>query len=105
MAALLDVGNLVFDLYAAGTGFDDFLRQQVSGFLVTKTRVDVGNNRYHVSFEIIYLVLNSLFLNTIAGFTGGIKFAEQSAQFTCISLAQVGVNFFNQFWHRGFFMH
>src|SRR5690606_16545906 len=44
VAALFLVGNLVFDLNAAGARFDHFLGQQISGFGVAKTGIDVGNN-------------------------------------------------------------
>ena len=44
MAALLGVGNLVFDLKRAGAGLDQFLGQQVGRLGVAEAGVDVGDH-------------------------------------------------------------
>ena len=96
MAALLLVGNLVLDLDAAGTGFDHALGQQVGGFRVTETSVDVGDDRDDVGLEVVDLVLNFGSLGLIAGFASGIQRGEQQVQFAAVGLTQEGVQLFDQ---------
>ena len=76
VTALLGIRNLVFDLYAAGTSFDHLLGQQVRSFFVTKTGVNVGNNRYDMCFEVVDLGLNLGLSSGVASFTGGVKFTK-----------------------------
>ena len=105
VATLLGVRYLILKLDAASTRFDHLLGQQVGGFFVTETGIDVGNNRHNVSFVIVDLGLNVSFSSGIASFTGGVEFAEQTAQLAGISLAQEGVKLFNQRRNRRFFVH
>ena len=77
VAALFFVGNLVFNLNTAGAGFNHLFGQQVSGFGIAKTGIDVGNNRHHMGFVIVDLGDDFGFFGTVAGFTGGIQGGEQ----------------------------
>ena len=45
VAALFLIGNLVFQLDAAGARLDKLLGEQVGGLSVTKARVDIGDDR------------------------------------------------------------
>ncbi len=45
VTALLLIGNLVFQLNAAGARLDKLLGEQVGGLSVTKARVDIGDDR------------------------------------------------------------
>ncbi len=105
VAALLFVGNLVLDLQGAGAGLDHFLGQQIGGFRVAETGIDVGDDRHHVRLEIVDLVLDRLGLHGISGGAGGIEIAEQAAQFAGIGLAQEGVELLDQRRHAGLFVH
>ncbi len=105
MAALLLVGNLVFDLDAASTGFDHLLGQQVGGFGVTETGVDVGDDRYYVGFVVVDLVLDFLLLGLVASFASGVQRGEQQVQFAGVSLAQEGVQLADQTGNGGLLVH
>ena len=105
VTALLFVGHLVFDLDAASTRFDHFLGQQVSRFGVTKTGIDVGDDRHHVCLEIVDAVQQVFFLGRILGATRRIEIAEQAAELARIRLTQEGVQLFDQRGHRGLLMH
>src|SRR5690606_8688845 len=96
VAALLLVGYLVFDLDAAGTRFDHALGQQVGGFRVTETGIDVGNDRHDVGFEVVDLVLDLGSLGMVASVTGSVQSGEQQVQFAAVSLTQEGVELFDQ---------
>ena len=105
VAALFFIGNLVFDLNAAGAGFNHFFRQQICGFRIAETGVDVGDNRYDMGFKTVDFGKNILLSGFVAGRTGFIKRAKQQIQFAGIRLAQEAVDFLNQPRHRGFLVH
>ena len=96
VAALFLVGDLVFDLQAAGTGFDHLLGHQVGRLGVAESGIDIGNDRHHVGFVVIDVPLNGRFFDRVSGFAGCVQFAEQAAQFAGIRLAQEGVELFDQ---------
>ena len=96
VAALLLVGNLVLDLDAAGAGFDHALGQQVGGFRVTETSVDVGNDRHDVSFVVVDLVLYLGSLGLVASCASRVQGGEQQVQFAAVGLTQEGVQLFDQ---------
>src|SRR5690554_1224027 len=96
VTALLLVRNLVFDLDTASTSFDHLLGQQIGGLFVTETSVDVGNDGYNVSFEVVDLVQDFLLFGFVASFAGFVQFGEQQVQLTGISLTQEGVELFDQ---------
>ncbi len=105
VAALLLVGNLVFDLDAASTGFDHFLGQQVGRFSVTETSVDVSDDRHNVSFVVVDLVLDVSSLGLVASFACSVQSGEQQVQFASVSLAQEGVQLFDQSGNRSLLVH
>src|SRR5690606_27079810 len=87
VAALLLVGNLVLDLDAAGTGFEHALGQQVGGFRVAETGVDVGDDRDDVGFVVVDLRLDLGGLGFVAGFAGSVQSGEQQVQLAAVGLA------------------
>src|SRR5690606_6283595 len=96
VATLLLVGDLVFDLDTAGTGFDHFLGQQVGRFRVTETGVDVSNDRHNVGFKVVDLV-DDLFLGgRVALGAGVVQRAVQVVQLPRVSLLEEGVQFADQ---------
>ncbi len=105
VAALLLVGNLVFDLDAASACFDHALGQQVGGFRVTETSVDVGDDRYDVSFVVVDLVLDLSSFGVVAGSASGVQSGEQQVQFTAVSLTQEGVQLFDQIGNCSLLVH
>ena len=105
VAALLFVRHLIFDLQRASAGFDHLLGQQIGGFRVAETGIDVGDDRHHVRLEIVDLVLDRLSLHGISGGAGCIEIAEQAAQLAGIGLAQEGVELLDQRRHAGLFVH
>ncbi len=105
VTALLLVGNLVFDLDAAGTSFDHLLGQQVGRFGVTETSVDVGDDRHYVSFVVVDLGLDFSSLGLVASFASSVQSGEQQVQFTGISLTQEGVQLFDQSGNGSLLVH
>ena len=101
VAALFLVRYLVFDLDAAGARFDELFRQQVRGFRIAETGVDVGDDGHDVGDVAVDLGLDRLLLSTL----GRVQLAEQAAQFAGIGLAQEGVQFADQAGDGGLFMH
>ena len=61
VATLFLVRDLIFDLYATSTSLDHFLRQQISGFFVTKTGIDIGND-WHDKSVVCGLLASSIML-------------------------------------------
>jgi len=105
VAALLLVGHLILDLDGAGARLDHLLGQQVGRFGVTETGVDVGDNGHNVSLEVVDLVLHVLGLDFVTSFAGVVQGAEQAAQFAGVSLAQEGVQLFDQAGHGSLLVH
>ena len=105
VATLLLVRHLVFDLDAASTRFDHALGQQVSGFCVTETSVDVGNNRHNVSLVVVDLALQLSRFSSVASVTSSIQLTEQATQLTGVGLTQEGVQFFDQTGYRSLLVH
>ncbi len=105
VTTLLLVGNLVFDLQGTGTGFDHLLGHQVGGFFVTETGVDVSNDGHNVGFEVFDLIQNLGFFGFVAGLAGFVQSGEQQVQLTGISLAQEGVQLFDQCGNGVFLVH
>ncbi len=105
VAALLLVGNLVLDLDAAGACFDHALGQQVGGFRVAETGIDVGDDRDDVGFEVVDLRLDFSGLGVVAGFAGGVQGGEQQVQLAGVGLAQEGVQLFDQVGDGGLLVH
>ena len=101
VAALFLVGHLVFDLDAAGARFDELFCQQIGGFGIAETGVDVGDDGHDVGDVAVDLGLDGLLLSTL----GRVQLAEQAAQFAGIGLAQEGVQLADQAGDGGFFMH
>ena len=58
VAALFLIGYLIFNLDTAGTGFNHFFRQQVGGFRIAETGINVGDNRYDVGLEVVDFALD-----------------------------------------------
>ncbi len=105
VTTLLLVRNLVFDLDTASTGFDHLLGQQVGGFGVTETSVDVRNDGHNVGFVVVDLLLDFLGLSGVTSFLGLIQSAEQVVQFPGIGLTQEGVQLFDQARNRSLLVH
>src|SRR5690606_8767724 len=105
VTTLLLVSNLVFDLQGTSTGFDHFLSQQVSGFFVTETSVDVSDDRYDVSFVVVDLGFDVFGFSSVTSGFGSVQFTEQHTQFTGVSLTQELVQFFDQVSNHSFFVH
>ena len=87
VAALLGVRYLVFNLNAARTGFNHLLGQQISGFFITETGVNIGNNRHDMGFIIINRRQRRI--DVAAIFAGFVQVDKQMTQFAGIGLTQV----------------
>src|SRR5690606_29391004 len=96
---------LVFDLNGTGTGFDHFLGQQVGSFFVTETSVDVSDDGYNVSFEVVDLVQDLSFFGLVTSSAGFVQLGEQQIQLTGVSLAQESVQLFDQSRYRSLLVH
>ena len=85
VAALLGVRHLVFNLNGTGAGFDHAFREQVGGFFVAETGVDVGNDRNDVGLEIVDL--RNHLRDVAAGCARLVQLGEQMPEFAGIRLA------------------
>ena len=102
VAALLLVGDLVFDLDGAGARLDHLLGQQIGRFGVAEAGVDVGDDRHDVGDVVVDFFLDGGLAQRPSG---GVELAEQAAQFTGVGLAQEGVELPDQRRHRGLLVH
>jgi hypothetical protein len=105
VAALLFVGNLVLDLDSAGPGLDHLLGEQIGRLGIAEAGVDIGDDRDDVGFVAVDPGLDLLGLDRVAGFAGGVKIAEQQAEFARVGLAQESVEFLDQRRNRGLLVH
>ena len=91
VATLLHFRDLVFDLDRTGARFDHLLGQQVGGFFITKTSVDIGDNRHHMCLKLINLFEQGCYVTAI--FAGVIQGRKYALQFYRICLLQERVDF------------
>jgi len=105
VAALLFVGDLIFDLQRARAGFDHLLGEQIGGLRIAEAGVDVGDNGDNVGLEGIDLFDQRLFLRLVACLAGRVQVAENVVEFTGVRLTQEGVELFNQSRHRCLLVH
>ena len=105
VAALLFVGDLVFDLQRAGTRFDHLLGEQIGRLRIAEAGVDVGDDGHDVGLEVVDLFDQLLFLRLVAGLAGGVDVAEDIVELTGVGLTQEGVELFDQRRHRGLLVH
>ena len=105
VTTLLRVRHLVFDLQRTSTRFDHFLGEQVGGFVVTKTCIDVRNDWHNVGLETVDLCSDFSCFSRIACVVGFFQRTEQVVHFFGVSLTQEGIDFFDQGRYRGFFVH
>ncbi len=105
MPALLFIGNLILDLQGASPSLDHLLRQQISGFRITKSRVDIRDDRHHMRFVTLHLRQQLGLARRIAGLARRIDLPEQPAQLPRIRLPQERVNLLDQLRHGRLFMH
>ena len=73
VAALLLVGDLVFDLQGAGAGLDHLLGEQIGRLGIAEAGVDVGDDRHDMGLEVVDLLDQLLFLRRVAGLAGGVE--------------------------------
>ena len=105
VAALLFVRHLVFDLQRAGARLDHLLGEEIGGFGIAETGVDVGDDRHDVGFVVLDGMLDALGLDRVALGAGGVEFAEHHAEFARVGLAQEGVEFLDQRRNAGLLVH
>ena len=87
VATLLFVRNLIFDLQGARTCFDHLLGEQIGGFCISETGVDICDDRNHMCFEILDLRKQFSFFRAFAIFPGLVEVTEQQVQFAAVGLA------------------
>ena len=105
VAALLFVGDLVFDLQGAGAGFDHLLGEQIGRLGIAEAGVDVGDDRHDVGLEVVDLFDQRRFLGLVAGLAGGVEVAEHVVEFARVGLTQEGVELLDQRRHRCLLVH
>ena len=105
VAALLFVGDLVFDLQRAGAGLDHLLGEQIGRLRVAEAGVDVGDDRHDMGLEVVDRRQQRLFLRAVAGLAGGVELAEEAAELAGVRLTQEGVDLLDQRRHRGLLVH
>ena len=96
VAALLFVGNLIFDLQSACASFNHFLSQKICGLGVAKACIYVGNNGYDMRFVVLDFGHGGRFARRIILAAGVVEITEQNVEFAAISLAQERIKFFNE---------
>ena len=105
VAALLFVGDLVFDLQGAGACFDHLLGEQIGRLRIAEAGIDVGDDGHDVGLEVVDLFDQRLFLRLVAGLAGRVEVAEDVVELAGVGLAQEGVELFDQRRHRGLLVH
>ena len=105
MAALLFVGDLIFDLQGARACFDHLLGEQIGRLRIAKAGVDVGDDGHDVGLEVVDLFDQRLFLRLVASLAGGVDGAEGIVELTGVRLTEEGVELFDQRRHRGLLVH
>ena len=105
VAALLFVGDLIFDLQRARTRFDHLLGEQIGRLRIAEAGVDVGDDGHDMGLEVVDLFDQRLFLRLVACLAGGVEGAEDIVELTGVRLTQEGVELFDQRRHRGLLVH
>jgi hypothetical protein len=105
VTALLLVGDLVFDLDAAGARLDEFLGQQVGRLGIAEAGVDVGDDRHDVRLIVVDVVLELGGLDRVAGLAGRVEIAEHHAEFTGVGLLEERVELLDQRRDAGLLVH
>ncbi len=96
VAALLFVGNLVFDLQRAGAGLDHLLCEKIGGFGIAEAGVDIGDDRHDMGLMRIDRMDQLAFARQIPGRPRRVDLAKQRAELAGIGLAQEGVELGDQ---------
>ena len=86
VATLLFVGHLVLDLDGTSARLYHLPRQQIGCFGITKTGVDVSDNRHNVRLKVVDLLLHSLRCSLISSCTCRIQRAKQTTELSSIGL-------------------
>ena len=105
VAALLFVGDLIFDLQRARTRFNHLLCEQIGRLRIAKTGVDVGDDGHDMGPEGVDFFDQRLFLRLVACLASGVEGAEDIVELTGVRLTEEGVELFDQRRHRGLLMH
>ncbi len=105
VAALLFVGDLIFDLQSARARFDHLLGEQIGRFSIAKTSVDVGDDGHDMGLEVVDLLDQRFFLRLVACLASGVEGAEDIVELTGIRLTQESVELLDQCRHRGLLVH
>ncbi len=105
MAALLFVGDLIFDLQGARACLDHLLGEQIGRLRIAKAGVDVGDDGHDMGLEVVDLFDQRLFLGLVACLAGGVEGAEGIVELTGVRLTEEGVELFDQRRHRGLLVH
>ena len=105
VAALLFVGDLIFDLQGARTCFDHLLCEKIGRLRIAKAGVDVGDDGHDMGLEVVDLFDQRLFLCLVACLAGGVEGAEDIVEFTGVRLTEEGVELLDQTRHRGLLVH
>ena len=105
VAALLFVGDLIFDLQRARACFDHLLGEQIGRLRIAETGVDVGNDGHDMGLEVVDLFDQRLFLRLVARLASGVEGAEDIVELAGVRLTEEGVELFDQRRHRGLLVH
>jgi hypothetical protein len=96
VAALLFVGDLIFDLQRARTCFNHLLGEQIGRLRIAKTGVDVGDDRHDMGLEGVDLFDQCPFFRLVACLASGVEGAEDIVELTGVRLTQERVELFDQ---------
>ncbi len=105
VAALLFVGDLIFDLQRARTCFDHLLGEQIGRLRIAEASVDVGDDGHDMGLEVVDLFDQRLFLRLVARLAGGVEGAEGIVELAGVRLTEEGVELLDQRRHRGLLVH
>ena len=105
VTALLGVAHLVLHLDAAGTGQDHLLGQLVSRLLVSKPRINVGNDGDNVGLEVVDQVDDPRHLRLVVLLPGLVQEPEELVELPGVGLPEEGVDLLNEPGHGGFLVH
>ena len=105
VAALLFVGDLVFDLQRAGARLDHLLGEQIGRLGIAEAGVDVGDDGHDMGLEVVDLLDQRRFLCLVACLAGGVEGAEDVVELARVRLTEEGVELLDQRRHRGLLVH
>ena len=105
MTALLGIAHLVFNLDATCASFDHLLGQQVTGFFVAEARIDIGDDRHDMGFEVVDRAERVGLGRSVASGTGFVEVTVDLVELTGVGLLEEVIELSDELRHNGLLVH